>query len=72
MRSKPLDARTLRAVVRSERARMRRNARYWPNDEWLYAEAMLKRMLDKAGRCEVGVKARKPAPLPARKTRKKP
>ncbi len=49
---RPLDPYTLRWVVRLERARMKRNARYWPHDEWVFAESMLKRIIDRAARLE--------------------
>ncbi len=47
-----LDAGTVRSVVKTQRAWMRRNAHYWPNDEWRFMESFLDRLTKRAERIE--------------------
>lgn len=48
MNKPQLDPATLLYVVRSQRARMRRNAHHWDNQDWVHMESFLERLLKKA------------------------
>jgi hypothetical protein len=50
--SKPLDARTLRAIVCSQKRRMLADAHRWPNQDWVRMDSFLERLLKQAERIE--------------------
>jgi hypothetical protein len=56
MAGRKLDPYTLRSVVRSQRARMRRNANQWDHWNWAYMSSFLRRLLDKAKALETKAK----------------
>jgi hypothetical protein len=59
VKTKPLDARTLRAVVAAQRRRMGRNERYWDHGDWNHMTAFLQRLVDQADTIERKAKASK-------------
>ncbi len=47
---------TLRHVVRAQRARMRRNGHFWPHSSWVQVESLLERLTEQARAIETAAK----------------